>query len=92
MYLPWNQPTRNSDGTLSLPSSAATNTKTFLTKCVAALNASASGGGTFLPGIASHAGSGAFNSITRIQAGNVIDTQRRRRNRQTEVYSSVNFP
>lgn len=45
--------------------------------------------GQYSVGVASSVGAGAFNVVTGVSVGNLIDTQRRRRNRLTEVYTSV---
>jgi hypothetical protein len=37
----------------------------------------------------SSVGTGTVNTVNRLRVGNLVDTQRRRRNRLNEVYSTV---
>jgi hypothetical protein len=94
IYMPQTMIGRNNDGTI-LAADAITvrdGCKQLLTKIRAAFNASPSGGGDFNTVVASGAGIGALHLITEIRLGNVIDSQRRRRNRQKEVYITTPIP
>lgn len=92
MYLPLLSGTVNTS-TGAFPSADATSIATATKNYLAAVSALTSwGGGTWFPVVASRTGTPSTHAVTAVKVGNVFDTQRRRRNKVIEVYSTVTYP
>lgn len=70
---------------LALPAAAAS----YLTGIHTAIDATLDGIGLV---VWSRKGAGSTNNVTSIQAGNIFDTQRRRRDQLIETYAAVTYP
>lgn len=79
---------QGTDGRIS-PSAATSIANRFATLMTAINTYCVSTIGQYGVGVASSVGAGAFEIVTGVAVGNLIDTQRRRRNRLTETYTSA---
>lgn len=92
MYLPLLSGTVNTS-TGAFPSADATSIAGYLKSYIAAVAALTTfPGNHWTPVVVSQTGTPATHNLNAIKVGNVFDTQRRRRNKVIETYSTVAYP
>lgn len=92
MYLPLLSGTVSTSTGL-YPSADASSIATAVKNELAAVAALSSWGAAgWTPIVASQVAGGSYHAITAVKVGNVFDTQRRRRNKIIESYSTVSYP